>query len=203
MSALPIFDETRGEFVPATRAPPPTVRCAPAVERAPPTAARPIVRIHPAGERDDRLSVFQACLTRVKRDLDGGGKAADAHTIGELIGFLNSPEAAKALADERDHQPIYAVSAAFIDVLAIVSDESVAAQTLARKLVALGYELPKQGGDTRGWKRLLLWRDQLVRGRLPAEFGDIYERALKFARQAPNGLDLNAALAHALKADPR
>jgi hypothetical protein len=203
MSALPIFDETRGEFVPATPAPAPTAKCAPAVERAPPAAARPNVRIQPAGERDDRLSVFQACLARVKRDLDGGGKAADAQTIGELLGFLNSSEAAKALADERDHQPIYAVSAAFIDVLVMVSDESIAAQTLARKLVALGYELPKQGGDTRGWKRLLLWRDQLVRGRLPAEFGDIYERALRFARQAPNGLDLNAALAHALKADSR
>jgi hypothetical protein len=202
MSALPIFDETRGEFVPATPAPPPTAKCAPAAERAPPAAARASVRVQPAGERDDRLSVFQACLARVKRDLDGGGRTADAQTIGELIGFLNSPEAGKALADERDHQPIYAVCAAFIDVLAIVSDESLAAQTLARKLVALGCELPKQGGDTRGWKRLLLWRDQLVRGRLPAELGDIYERALKFARQAPNELDLNAALAHALKADP-
>src|SRR6202521_4938068 len=125
MSALPIFDETRGEFVPATPAPAPTAKCAPAVERAPPVAARPNVRVQPTGERDDRLSVFQACLARVKRELDGGGKTPDAQTIGELIGFLNSPEAAKALADERDHQPIYAVGAAFIDVLAIVSDESI------------------------------------------------------------------------------
>jgi hypothetical protein len=202
MSALPIFDEARREFVPAAPAPQPA-HCAPANERVPPPAPRPSIRVQPAGERDERLSVFQACLARLRQNLDDSGNAADAETVGDLIGFLNSPEAAKALADERDHQPIYAVSAAYIDVLAITSDEAAAAQTLARKLVALGYELPKQGGDTRGWKRLLLWRDQLVRGHLPAELGDTYQRALKFARKAPNGLDVKAALDYALAPDPR
>jgi hypothetical protein len=199
MSALPIFDETRREFVPATSAPQPA-QCAPASERAPPPAPRPTIRLQPA-ERDDRLSVFQACLARLRRQLDDGGQTADAETIGDLIGFLNSPQAAKALADERDHRPIYAVGAAYIDVLALTSDEAAAAQTLARKLVALGYELPKQGGDTRGWKRLLLWRDQLVRGHMPAELHDIYERALKFARKAPAALDVKAALDLALEPD--
>jgi hypothetical protein len=202
MSALPIFDEARREFVPAASAPQPAP-CAPANERVPPPTPRPSIRAQPAGERDERLSVFQACLARLRQNLDDNGNAADAETVGDLIAFLNSPEAAKALADERDHQPIYAVSAAFIDVLAITSDEAAAAQTLARKLVALGYELPKQGGDTRGWKRLLLWRDQLVRGHMPAELGDIYRRALKFARKAPNGLDVKAALDQAVEPDPR
>ena len=202
MSALPIFDEARREFVPAAPTPEPA-QSAPASERVPPPAPRPSIRAQPAGERDERLSVFQACLARIRQNLDDNGNAADAETVGDLIAFLNSPEPAKALADERDHQPIYAVSAAFIDVLAITSDEAAAAQTLARKLVALGYELPKQGGDTRGWKRLLLWRDQLVRGHMPAELGDVYRRALKFARKAPSGLDVKAALDHALPPDPR
>jgi hypothetical protein len=202
MSALPIFDETRREFVPAAPARQPAPS-APAAARTPPPAPRPSIRAQPAGERDDRLSVFQACLERIKQNLADNGNSADAETVDELIGFLNSPEAAKALADERDHQPIFAVSAAYIDVLAITSDESLAAQTLARKLIALGYELPKQGGDTRGWKRLLLWRDLLVRGRQPAELRDIYERALKFARQAPAGVDIKAALDHALETAPR
>jgi hypothetical protein len=202
MSALPIYDEARREFVPATPAPQPA-QCAPAAERGPPPSPRPSIRAQPAAERDERVSVFQACLARVRHNLEASGNAADAETIGDLMGFLASREAAKALVDERDHQPIYAVSAAFIDMLAITSDEAAAAQTLARKLVALGYELPKQGGDTRGWKRLLLWRDQLVRGHQPAELRDIYERALKFARKAPTGLDVKAALDCALAPDSR
>jgi hypothetical protein len=120
--------------------------------------------------------------------------AADAATLGELIAFLHSPQAAEALADERDHRPIYAVAAAYIDVLSTVSDESAAAQKLARKLIALGYELPKQGGDTRGWKRLLLWRDNLARGLIPADLREVYERALKFARKHPTAVDVKAAL---------
>ena len=201
MSALPIFDETRREFVPAAL-PPQPAQSAPASERAAPPTPRPTIRLQPA-ERDDRLSVFESCLIRVRRQFDERGQTADAETIGDLIGFLNSPQAAKALADERDHRPIYAVGAAYIDVLALTSDEAGAAQTLARKLVALGYELPKQGGDTRGWKRLLLWRDQLVRGHMPAELHDMYERALKFARKAPAALDVKAALEHALEPHPR
>jgi len=202
MSALPIYDEVRREFVPATPAPQPAQSAA-AAERGLPPSPRPSIRAQPAGDRDERLSVFQACLARIRRNLESSGNAADAETIGDLMGFLASREAAKALADERDHHPIYAVSAAFIDVLAITSDEAAAAQTLARKLVALGYELPKQGGDTRGWKRLLLWRDTLVRGHVPAELRDIYERALKFARKAPTGLDVKAALDYAVAPDSR
>ena len=202
MSALPIFDEARREFVPAATAPQP-VRSAPAQPRVPPSAPPPSIRLAPSVEGDERLSQFQGCLARIKHMLEESGHAGDAQTVGELLAFLHSPEAANALADERDHQPIYAISAAFIDVLAIISDESAAAQTLARKLIALGYELPKQGGDTRGWKRLLLWRDQLARGLMPADLREVYERALKFARKNPTGLDLKAALDHALASDPR
>src|SRR5262249_4700044 len=167
MSALPIFDETRREFLPA---PPPPEPAPPAPARAAaPPPPRPSARVIPPVERDERLSHFQGCLARIKQILEDGGHAADAATVAELITFLHSPPAAEALADERDQQPIYAVAVAYIDVLTAVSDESAAAQTLARKLIALGYELPKQGGDTRGWKRLLLWRDNLWRGLMPAD----------------------------------
>ena len=201
MSALPIFDEVRREFVSAAPAQQPA-QSASARPRMLPPDPPPSLRIAPPTERDERLARFQSCLARARQMLEESGNAADAETIGELIGFLHSPQAAKALADECDHRPIYAVSAAYIDVLAITSDESGAAQTLARKLVALGYELPKQGGDTRGWKRLLLWRDQLARGHMPPDLREVYERALKFARKNPAALDVKAALDHAL-ADPR
>jgi len=196
MSALPIFDEVRREFMPATPAPQ-AASCAPRRARVP-RDAPPSVRAAPAVEGDERLVRFQSCLARVRQTLADGGNPADVEAIGELIAFLRSPEAAKALADEHDYRPIYAVSAAYIDVLAITGDEAAAAQTLARKLIALGYELPKQRGDTRGWKRLLLWRDHLARGQMPADLRDIYERALKFARKNPSAMDLQAALDHAL-----
>jgi hypothetical protein len=198
MSALPIFDEARREFVPATPAPQP----APARARVPPPAPRPSMRVTPPLERDERLCHFQTCLTRVKQTLEEAGHAADATTLGELIAFFHSPQAAKALADECDHRPVYAVAAAYVDVLTAVSDESAAAQALARKLVALGYDLPKQGSDTRGWKRLLLWRDNLARGLMPPDMRQTYERALKFARKHPTTIDLKAALDHALAAEP-
>ena len=199
MSALPIFDETLREFVPAPA--PPPARAAPARPRVPPPAPPPSVRLIPAVERDERLSHFQSCLTRLKQTLEEAGTAADAATVAELLAFLYSPQAAEALADERDHRPIYAVAAAYIDVLAITADESAAAQTLARKLVALGYDLPKHGGDTRGWKRLLVWRDNLARGLMPGDMGETYQRALKFARKDPSGVDLKAALEHAIVAE--
>ncbi|HEV2954759.1 MAG TPA: hypothetical protein VGX95_01455 [Xanthobacteraceae bacterium] len=199
MSALPIFDETLREFVPAPA--PQPARAAPARARVSPPPP-PSVRVTPPVERDERLCHFQSCLARVKQTLEAAGHAADATTLGELVAFLHSPQAAKALADERDHRPIYAVAAAYVEVLTAVSDESAAAQTLARKLIALGYDLPKQGGDTRGWKRLLLWRDNLARGLTPADLRETYERALKFARKHPTTVDLKAALDHAASGEP-
>jgi hypothetical protein len=190
MSALPIFDEARREFLPAP-APPPAP---PARARVTSPPARPSARVIPPVERDERLCHFQSCLARVKQTLEEAGSAADAATLDEIIAFLHSPQAASALSDERDHRPIYAVAAAYIDVLSTVSDESAAAQTLARKLIALGYELPKHGGDTRGWKRLLVWRDNVARGLIPADLREVYERALKFARKHPAAVDVKAAL---------
>jgi hypothetical protein len=195
MSALPIFDETLREFLPAPA--PRPARTTSARARMLPPPPPPSVRMVPPPERDERLSHFQSCLTRVKQTLEEDGNTGDAATLGELLAFLHSPQAATALADERDHRPIYAVATAYIDVLSTMSDESAAAQTLARKLIALGYDLPKQGGDTRGWKRLLLWRDNLARGLMPADMRETYERALKFARKHPTTVDLKAALAEA------
>ena len=198
MSALPIFDEARREFVPATPAPQPQPAPPAPARVASPPPPRPSARVIPPVERDERLCHFQGSLARIKQILEDAGHATEAATVGELVAFFHSPQAARALSDECDQRPIYAVAAAYIDVLAAVSDESAAAQTLARKLIALGYELPKQGGDTRGWKRLLLWRDQLARGLMPPDLREVYERAVKFARKNPNATDVKAALDHAV-----
>src|SRR6185295_4070469 len=44
------------------------------------------------------------------------------------------------------------------------SDDAQAARTAMRRLVATGVPAPSQGGDARGWKRLLEWRTDLANG---------------------------------------
>jgi len=54
---------------------------------------------------------------------------------------------------------------AIIDLLVKAGyEESEAAQTMMRRLLAVGVQPPAHGGDARGWKRLLEWRAQLTRG---------------------------------------
>jgi hypothetical protein len=79
------------------------------------------------------------------------------------------------------------------------TDEATAAQALALRLVSLGHELPRRGGDTRGWKRLLLWRNRLERRQLPPTMTDIYRRALEFARHDLERLNVDAALEHVMR----
>jgi len=43
-------------------------------------------------------------------------------------------------------------------------DESDAAQTLMRRLLVAGVPPPLQGGDARGWKRMLFWRADFSHG---------------------------------------
>jgi hypothetical protein len=44
------------------------------------------------------------------------------------------------------------------------NDESEAAQIVMRRLVAAGVPPPQQGGDARGWRRLLEWRNEISQG---------------------------------------
>ena len=60
---------------------------------------------------------------------------------------------------------LLARAAAVIDLLVKGGeDESKAAQTVMRRLVAAGVPPPTQGGDARGWKRLLDLRNMLLHG---------------------------------------
>src|SRR2546421_12341803 len=203
MSALPIFDERRREFVERRLDPSPTAKPelrAVGTSAIAPANAPARMPVEPAA----RFAFLQAYLERLRRRFDESGETAAVQIVSELIAVLANREVAKNAAPEVDHQPIYAVCAAYVTALATIAiDEAAAAQLLARKLITQGYAPPRNGGDTRAWKRLLLWRDQLERGRLPAELRVIYERTLKFALKAPNEIDLKAALDHALAADGR
>lgn len=75
----------------------------------------------------------------------------------------------KGVANRRKQRPpsdlLLARGAAVIDLLIKAgADESEAAQTVMRRLMAAGVPPPKQGGDARGWRRLLEWRAALLQG---------------------------------------
>jgi len=199
MTTFPIYDESRGEFVEATSKSSPADR--------PKRMAAPTALKRNPGETpylpieapEQRVDFFLQSLERMKRAFEQQGNTGDAAVLGEIAKYLILHRA-EAETAESDVKPIYAVAAAYIAALTTItsSDEATAAQSLARKLVSLGYELPKGGGDTRGWKRLLVWRDRLERRQLPVALTDVYKRALVFARQDLTHLNVNAALDHAL-----
>lgn len=76
--------------------------------------------------------------------------------------------------ERRHHAPpsatLLARAAAVIDLLVRAGhDESEAAQSVMRRLIASGVPAPSQGGDARGWRRLLEFRNALLHGYGPEE----------------------------------
>jgi hypothetical protein len=147
-----------------------------------------------------KLDTFVQFLQRVKQTLETAGQSGDAAIAEELAAYLMLHHVEDEEADG-DLNPMFAVAAAYLTVLTTISavDEAAAAQALARRLVSLGHELPRRGGDTRGWKRLLLWRNRLERQQLPPSMTDIYRRALEFARHDLEHMNVNAALEHVMR----
>ena len=147
-----------------------------------------------------RLDTFVQFLQRVKQGLETAGQGGDAAIAEELAAYLLLHHVEDEDTD-CDLNPIFAVATAYLAVLTTISavDEATAAQALARRLISLGHELPRRGGDTRGWKRLLLWRDRLERQQLPPTMTDIYRRALEFARHDLEQMNVNAALEHVMR----
>jgi len=98
---------------------------------------------------------------------------------------LMAQEQGQGLANRRRQLPpsevLLARGAAVIDLLIKGgADESQAAQMVMRRLMAAGVPPPKQGGDARGWRRLLEWRTSLVHGLVSQEAQLEYQH---FARE--------------------
>jgi hypothetical protein len=147
-----------------------------------------------------KLDTFVQFLQRVKEGLETAGQSGDAAIADELATYLILHHGQDEGSD-CDLNPIFAVAAAYLATLTTISaiDETTAAQALARRLISLGHQLPQRGGDTRGWKRLLLWRDRLERQQLPPTMTDIYRRALEFARHDLEHMNVNAGLEHVMR----
>jgi hypothetical protein len=146
-----------------------------------------------AASGGDRLSLGAECLGAVIRELADEGLAKEdlqplvdleAELRKHLAPLAATPSTAtpKALPGERERrrgrppsEEMLGRVAAVIDLLVKAGyDEAHAAQLLTRKLLAAGVSPPLQGGDARGWKRLLFWRADLSFGLASPEAKDEY-----------------------------
>ena len=126
----------------------------------------------------DTTSLGLKCLRAVIAQLAGEGIPPEdlqplvdleAHLDGAKQSAQSEPE---TLRDRRHSSApsstLLARAAAVIDLLVKGGqDESEAAQTVMRRLVVAGVPPPTQGGDARGWRRLLEWRNMLLHGAGP------------------------------------
>jgi len=124
----------------------------------------------PESDNDDSLPLGAMCLGAVVAQLaEEGMPQEDLQPLVELEAQLQQLMAqaqGQGVANRRRQLPpselLLARGAAVIDLLIKGgADESEAAQMVMRRLMAVGVPPPKQGGDARGWKRLLEWRTAL------------------------------------------
>ena len=135
---------------------------------------------HHAESRSDRLLLGAECLSAVLRGLAEEGLAReDLQPLLDLAAELSEQLPPSAIVGEGRQvktptDALLARIAAVIDLLVKAGhDEEKAAQTMMRKLIAAGVA-PPPGGDSRGWKRLLLWRADLSFGLASQEAKDEY-----------------------------
>jgi len=124
----------------------------------------------PESDNDDSLPLGAMCLGAVVAQLaEDGMPQEDLQPLVELetqLQQLMAQAQGQGVANRRRQLPpselLLARGAAVIDLLIKGgAEESEAAQMVMRRLMAVGVPPPKQGGDARGWKRLLEWRTAL------------------------------------------
>ena len=122
---------------------------------------------------EDKLTFGIKCLHAVTAQLaDEGLPKEDLKPLLELearLWQMIAPLHSETVSNRRKRRPpsevLLARVSALIDLLIKAgSHEAEAAQIVMRKLVAAGIPAPQQGGDARGWKRLLEWRTDLTNG---------------------------------------
>lgn len=125
----------------------------------------------------DKTALGLKCLNAVIAELAAEGvPPEDLQPLVDLeshIGVMGGQRKELPRERRRGASPspvLLARAAAVIDLLVKGGhDESEAAQTVMRRLVAAGVPAPAQGGDARGWRRLLEWRNTLLHGYGPEE----------------------------------
>jgi hypothetical protein len=109
----------------------------------------------------------------------------------DVIPFIADPAASPLFQDRRSvasapSAAVLARAAVTIDVLMSMGHTAEGAgQIVARQLVNARAGLPSEGGDVRGWKRLLLWRERLLSLKKPAATWKVYGEFSKAVETAP------------------
>jgi hypothetical protein len=145
-------------------------------------AALRALRMTHTAEAGDVAALGAKCLRALIAELSAEGVSSEdlqplvdleAHLGGAKEQPQDQPEAREQPADpHRDRRRgaspsvvVLARAAAVIDLLVKAGyDESEAAQTIMRRMVAAGVPPPLRGGDARGWRRLLEWRNGIMHG---------------------------------------
>lgn len=124
-------------------------------------------------ESADRISLGAKCLHVIIAQLsEEGVPEEDLKPLLALEATLTEVKAqaqGEGVANRRKRRPLsdifLARASAVIDLLIKAgNDENEAAQIAMRRLVAAGVPPPQQGGDARGWRRLLEWRNEISQG---------------------------------------
>ncbi|HUU25446.1 MAG TPA: hypothetical protein VMW68_07790 [Methyloceanibacter sp.] len=150
-------------------------------------ALRALRRAYSA-EAGDKTSLSIKCLQAVIAELEADGVSAeDLQPLADLEGLAaggvgaaaspsssTSPSATETKRDRRHSsapsETLLARAAVLIDLLVRSGqDESEAAQSVMRRLMAAGVPAPARGGDSRGWRRLLEFRHTLLHGGGPED----------------------------------
>jgi hypothetical protein len=121
----------------------------------------------------DKTSLGAKCLHVIVAQLtEEGVPQEDLQPLLDLEAALTegkAPTQGEGVANRRKQRPpsdiFLARASAVIDLLIKAgNDENEAAQMVMRRLVAAGVPPPQQGGDARGWRRLLEWRNEISQG---------------------------------------
>lgn len=168
----------------------------------------------------DKSVLGLKCLQAVMAELAADGVPADdLKPLAELEALIGASTAAPASVSagapepapgldgrQRDRrrraapsQTLLARSAVLIDLL--VKDgqgEERAAQTVMRHLLLAGVPAPERGGDSRGWRRLLEFRNTLHQGRGPEEARVEYEAFGREVDEIPAATRVDAVLTERL-----
>lgn len=145
------------------------------------TLAADYVKLDPSARRDTAIAYLFEVAELLSMKV--GGEAVIAPLL-EIIPFVADPVRSPLFCDRRlqrsvPSDAVLARCAAAIDVLISMGRTTdIAAQTVARQMVHAHTSLPDYGGDVRGWKRLILWRERLISLKKPAEAWDVYQEML-------------------------
>jgi hypothetical protein len=147
-------------------------------------ALKALRQTHAQDGGEDRLALGVKCLHVLIAQLaEEGVPQQDLQPLVELeasLGELKERSEGKSAANRRKGRPpseaLLARASAIIDLLIKAGDdEARAAQAVMRLLMAAGVPPPQQGGDVRGWRRLLEWRTDLQHGLVSAEAQHEYQ----------------------------